>query len=287
MTKRNTVCLIFLSTAILLVSGCDGMATLFHGAKPEAPPVTYTVSFDGNDANGPRTGKAGKNTTRPSRSFSGASGRSSGINVARYSPRCFASRWPSSRTGRPSAITPEIRQKLLEVSPATVDRILKKDKDELKLKGKSCTKSVHHLKNRIPIRTFYTSAERKTPGYIQTDTVHHCGASTAGEYLLTLTATDVFSGWVTLRGLLNKAWKWTFDALSDVRATLPFPFLEYHRKQRFRAIMALNLSMTRLKNGVQMNKSLLPVPVHTRKTITVLSNRKMTSVFGNTSATTD
>jgi transposase InsO family protein len=125
-------------------------------------------------------------------------------------------------------ITPEIRQKLLEVSPATIDRALKKARDDMKLKGKSCTKSVHRLKNRFPIRTFYTSAERKTPGYIQTDTVHHCGSSTGGEYLLTLTATDVFSGWVILRGLLNKAWKWAFEALTDVRATLPFPFLEYH-----------------------------------------------------------
>jgi hypothetical protein len=43
-----------------------------------------------------------------------------------------------------------------------------------------------------------------------------------------MTATDVYSGWVSLRSLLNKAWKWTFEALADVRTTLPFPFLEYH-----------------------------------------------------------
>jgi hypothetical protein len=134
----------------------------------------------------------------------------------------FIADWPAF------AITPEIRQKLTCVSPATIDRLLKKDKDELKMRGKSCTKSVHRLKNSIPIRTFYTSVERKTPGFIQIDTVHHCGTSTGGEYLLTLTATDVYSGWVSLRGLLNKAWKWTFNALSDVRSTLPFPFLEYH-----------------------------------------------------------
>jgi hypothetical protein len=32
--------------------GCDGMATLFHGQKPENPPITYTVTFDANGANG-------------------------------------------------------------------------------------------------------------------------------------------------------------------------------------------------------------------------------------------
>ena len=32
--------------------GCEGMATLFHGPKPEPPPVTYTVTFDANGAEG-------------------------------------------------------------------------------------------------------------------------------------------------------------------------------------------------------------------------------------------
>jgi transposase InsO family protein len=134
----------------------------------------------------------------------------------------FIADWPAFR------ITPEIREKLMNISPATIDRALKKTKESMRLKGKRCTKNSKKLKNLFPIRTFYTSGERKTPGFLQTDTVHHCGASTAGEYLLSLTATDVFSGWIEPRALLNKAWSWTFDALADVRSSLPFPFLEYH-----------------------------------------------------------
>jgi hypothetical protein len=60
----------------------------------------------------------------------------------------------------------------MTISPATIDRALKKDKAELKLRGKSGTKSLNGLKNHIPIRTFYPSAERKKPGFIQVDTVH-------------------------------------------------------------------------------------------------------------------
>jgi hypothetical protein len=59
-------------------------------------------------------------------------------------------------------ISPALREKLMRISPATIDRALK---------GKSLTKSAALLKHRIPIRTFYTSQERKLPGFIQINTV--------------------------------------------------------------------------------------------------------------------
>jgi len=125
-------------------------------------------------------------------------------------------------------ITVEIAEKLKKISPATIDRYLKKDKSDLKLKGKSLTKPIDSLKSRIPIRTFYSSEERKKPGFWQTDTVHHCGQATFGQYLLSLTATDVASGWIELRSLLNNAQKWTFQALTDIKTTTILPVLELH-----------------------------------------------------------
>jgi hypothetical protein len=131
-------------------------------------------------------------------------------------------RWPAF------GITVEIAEKLKKISPATIDRYLKKDKESLRLKGKSCTKPAHSLKSRIPIRTFYTSEERKKPGFWQTDTVHHCGQVTSGHYLHTLTAIDIASGWIELRSLLNNAHKWTFEALSNIKTTVPLPVFEFH-----------------------------------------------------------
>ena len=63
-------------------------------------------------------------------------------------------------------ITRETAEKLKKISPAAIDRYLKKDRDALKLKGKSLTS----LKSRIPIRTFYSGEERQTPGFRQIDT---------------------------------------------------------------------------------------------------------------------
>ena len=127
-----------------------------------------------------------------------------------------------------TAAEPRGMQPSPRISPARIDFYLRPDKAALRIKGESCTKAAGGLKTRIPIRTCYTSEERETPGFLQIDTVHHCGQSTKGEYNLTLTATDVFSGWICLYPLLNKAFKWTFEALKDIKNTLPFPLLEFH-----------------------------------------------------------
>ena len=76
----------------------------------------------------------------------------------------YIAQWPAF------AITKEIAEKLKKISPAQIDRYLRKDKADLKLKAKSLTKPMKSLKSRIPIRTFYSSEERKTPGFWQTDT---------------------------------------------------------------------------------------------------------------------
>ncbi|MDR2602678.1 MAG: hypothetical protein LBC53_09585 [Spirochaetaceae bacterium] len=60
-------------------------------------------------------------------------------------------------------ITHEIAEKFARISPATIDRRLKKDRDALRLKGKSPTKPRNSLKSRIPIRAFYSGEEREPP----------------------------------------------------------------------------------------------------------------------------
>jgi len=125
---------------------------------------------------------------------------------------------------KPFRITPEVRELLLKISPATIDRKLKEDKKKLAFKGKCGTKPGNLLKKQITARVYYADADKK-PGFFEADTVHHCGTSESGEFCITLTVTDVYSGWVELRSLLNKAHKWVFIALVDIQTSLPFPFL--------------------------------------------------------------
>jgi hypothetical protein len=50
MKKQAIIISIFIFCISFL--GCEDMAILFHGPRPEDPPVTYSVTFDGNGASG-------------------------------------------------------------------------------------------------------------------------------------------------------------------------------------------------------------------------------------------
>jgi hypothetical protein len=114
-----------------------------------------------------------------------------------------------------------VRQKLLRISPATIDRMLSSERKKLLLKGRSHTRAGTLLKHQIPIRTFYDWDERK-PGFFEADTVAHDGGNSSGEYCLTLNATDVSCGWVELRALRNRAHRWVKEEVDGVRVQLPF-----------------------------------------------------------------
>jgi len=107
---------------------------------------------------------------------------------------------------QPFGITPEAKELLLKASPSTIDRVLRGDKKKLAFKGKSGTKPEKLLKKQIPVQTYYPNTDKK-PFFFEIDTVYHCGSSTAGEFCSTLSATDVYSGWIELRPSLNKAHK--------------------------------------------------------------------------------
>jgi hypothetical protein len=116
--------------------------------------------------------------------------------------------------------TEEVRAKLVRISPSSVDRLLRKDRAALRVKGKSLTRPGALLKSRIPVRTFFHWDERK-PGFFEIDTVSHCGANSSGEFCSTLTVTDVSSGWTEVRALRNRAHRKKTSPKSKPRCPSP------------------------------------------------------------------
>ena len=115
----------------------------------------------------------------------------------------------------------QLKTKLTRISSATVGRIIKPEIPKHSIRGISTTRPAKNLNKLIPIRAYFDWDERR-PGFFEADTVAHCGTTTEGQYICTLTLTDVHSGWTENRALLNKAQRWTKEAVADVKENLPF-----------------------------------------------------------------
>ncbi len=121
-------------------------------------------------------------------------------------------------------IVPETREKLLEISAATIDRILAGERKKTQLKGRSRTKPGAILRTQIPIRTFSEWNENR-PGFMEIDLVSHEGSNPRGDFIQTLDATDVLTGWTETQAVRNKAQIWTLEAVKGIKERLPFPLL--------------------------------------------------------------
>ncbi len=122
------------------------------------------------------------------------------------------------------SLTHEVKAQLLSMSRSTIDRRLQPARIKEKKRGLSTTKPGALLKRQIPVR-IYTPWDEQQPGFLEIDLVAHCGETTAGNYLNTLTATDLATGWTECLALPNKTQTATFLAIKKLQERLPFPLL--------------------------------------------------------------
>jgi hypothetical protein len=162
---------------------------------------------------------------------------------------------PGLRADGTLDISDTCAQHLLEMSPATIDRLRARRRPKGK-HGRGFTKPSTLLKYRIPIRTF---AERnpEVPGYLDVDLVDHSGGNASGEFAYTLDMADTFSQWVEQRAVRTKAQALVLDELQCARLDLPFALLGIHsdsggefiNDQLYRYCKAEDLKFTRSRAG--------------------------------------
>ena len=112
---------------------------------------------------------------------------------------------------------------LLQMSRATIDRCLKRARQK-HLRGLSTTKPGTLLKKAILVRT-YTPWNEEKPGFLEIDLVAHCGDSSEGPYVSTLTATDISTGWTECLSVLPHDKHSVFKSIKIMRSRLPFALL--------------------------------------------------------------
>ena len=121
-------------------------------------------------------------------------------------------------------VTQDVADQLCQLSASTIDRLLRSHKDRGLRRPWSTTKPGSLLKASIPIRTFAEWDEDR-PGFIEVDLVAHCGDTTEGFYLNTLTGVDIATGWVECRAVWGKGQDRVGGAVHEMSRSLPFPML--------------------------------------------------------------
>jgi len=133
--------------------------------------------------------------------------------------------WLPHYQRRYGPVPAELHRQVLAVSPATIDRLLRPIRVRSRRRGLSGTRPGSLLTHLVPIRTDHAEATR--PGFLEADTVAHCGTTLAGNFVWSLTFTDIFSQWTENRAVWNKGAIEVVQQVREIEHQLPFAILGF------------------------------------------------------------
>ena len=118
----------------------------------------------------------------------------------------------------------EVRDKLLTISSATIDRLLAPVRQRSTGNGwRRPPRARSAVARRTPVRTFNGWGSVSEAGWLEIDLVAHCGKWMEGRFLWTLVATDIATGWSECLPLLSRDGASVIGALEILEKLLPFP----------------------------------------------------------------
>jgi hypothetical protein len=120
-----------------------------------------------------------------------------------------------------------VAQLLKQASPRTLDRLLAHEREVRQLKRQRRPPVHPLLYQRVPEK-LPNEWDREQLGNAQMDFVLHCGRSTAGEYLHTMSTVDIASGWWEGQAIAGRSQRATEEGLKQIRARCPFRIREIH-----------------------------------------------------------
>jgi hypothetical protein len=134
--------------------------------------------------------------------------------------------WLDHHEGRTTPLPEAFKEKLLAISPAQIDRLLRSSRVQHPKKGLCATRPGTLLRQAVPTRSGPPDTSRL--GSVEADTVAHCDDSTEGDYVNSLTFTELFSGWTENRAIWNKSADSVLIQLRELETTVPFVMKDFH-----------------------------------------------------------
>jgi hypothetical protein len=123
-------------------------------------------------------------------------------------------------------LTAEVESQLETISPATVQRMLRKNRARKARLPRPGPHRANQVTKGVPMGRIPWNTQE--PGHFETDLVPHGGESTAGEYGHTLQLIDVATGWSERVMLLGRGQQAMERAFNQVLERLPFTVKELH-----------------------------------------------------------
>lgn len=123
-------------------------------------------------------------------------------------------------------------EKLLRVSAATVERLLKPGRRKFEFQTAGTL-----LKDQVSLRSF-SEWDEAGSGFMGLELVSHEGGSCRGDFCFSFKAIDGASGWTDTEAIRNRAQLWAFQALEKIRARM-VGSLRYDTEEELRLLNQL------------------------------------------------
>ncbi len=133
--------------------------------------------------------------------------------------------WLSSYAPTFGVLASQVLRDLERISVATIGRLLKPVRSQYKKRGRATTKPGTLLRKQIPLKTNQWDESR--PGFLEADTVAHCGDSMAGMFAFTVNGVDIATGWTEQRAVWGKGESGVLEQVHHIEQSLPFPLLGF------------------------------------------------------------
>jgi len=134
--------------------------------------------------------------------------------------------WLEHHERRSAPLSEAFKEKLLAISPAQIDRLLRPARVQHPKKGLAATRPGTLLRRQVPTRSGPPDTTR--PGSVEADTVAHCADTTEGDYVNSLTFTELFSGWTENRAVWNKSADAVRAQLQELEQVVPYTMTDFH-----------------------------------------------------------
>ncbi len=120
-----------------------------------------------------------------------------------------------------------LADQLKQISASTIDRLLRREKRIRQLRRNRNPNVQRLIYQKVPVKV---AADWDTSeiGNVQVDFVAHCGRSTGGDYIHTISAVDIATNWWEGQAIAVRSQQATKEGLSQIEPRFPFRIRELH-----------------------------------------------------------